>query len=71
MVSLTVLNQAVFADRTELRLIVLVFDDAHSGISLAIPGSFLKKSWSGVKKSVACEAGGIFVPGAQNREGER
>ena len=43
MVSLTVLNQAVFADRTELRLIVLVFDDAHSGISLAIPGSFLKK----------------------------
>ena len=81
--SLTVLYQAVVSDRTELRLIALVCDDAHSCISLAIPGSFLQNSWSNVKESVACEAGAIVVPGViswqkaatrsewRNREGER
>ena len=34
----------------------------HLISSLAVPG--VSKSWSGVKESVACVAGGIIVPGA-------
>ena len=82
--SFTVLNQAVVADRTELRLITLVCDDAHSCISLAHYYPRHLKVWSGVKeKSVACVAGGVIAPGVvsrrkaatrserRNREGER
>ena len=81
--SFTVLNQAVVADRTELRLITLVCDDAHSCISLAHYYPRHLKVWSGVKESVACVAGGIIAPGVvsrrkagtrserRNREGER
>ena len=79
----TVLNQAVVADRTELRLITLVCDDAHSCISLAHYYPMHLKVWSGVKESVACVAGEIIAPGVvsrrkavtrserRNREGER